>query len=418
MSNPHLSSSTPFVYPAVNITLPDHFNGDADFDRWLVHFEMICEINHWEGRTKANYLCGALRGDALDAIQGLTTRERNHFGVLVQKLRDEVTIKQSVQAYRLQCRRRKRKEKESLLSLSKDIRRLAIKAFPNAPLDVVEDFAVDHFVEALGDATLRIQIRRNKPRNLTDAVTIAQFEEGLLKVDEDRNPLGRRLASIRPTEFDTQTTPDKPLDIGSPTRSNDRPNERPKEAPKTRPTDRPEENSRDEFNQWKNEIDSKMNTLYNITKDLRDRFPTSETNDKSVRFGPNVKANTDYARPTSRRSSGYGYRPNNGECYYCHQYGHFRRECPLLQRRPNPGYQNRSYVNPAYNRPPVSPFQPVQNGPPMSMQGNVMPRPQGPTPTYNAPVTTVPNSSAPRPDRPMGNYGTYQQGGSNVALNW
>lgn len=128
-------------------------------------------------------------------LKDMDARDRSYVKLIVQKLHSELKPKQYAQSFRLQLRKRKRKDGELLLSLSKDIRRLAIKAYPDAPKHVVEDIAVDHFVEALSSFDLRMQICRGNPHSLTEAVTIAQFEEGMYRVDEDRNSLGRRFAS-------------------------------------------------------------------------------------------------------------------------------------------------------------------------------------------------------------------------------
>lgn len=67
--NPHAERNYFHPTSQFQTTLPDQYTGETDLDRWLVHFEMISEINKWEGKVKANYMCGALRGEALDAIK-------------------------------------------------------------------------------------------------------------------------------------------------------------------------------------------------------------------------------------------------------------------------------------------------------------------------------------------------------------
>ncbi len=429
--NPSRVHSTPFpyVFPTA-ASIPDSFDGTSDLDRWLVHFDMISEINKWEGSLKANYLCGALRGDALDAIRMLSAQDRCDYNTVVRKLRDELNTKQSEQAYRLKLRRRKRKDGESLLALSRDIRRLAVKAFPNAPNRVVEDIAVDHFVEALSDINLRLMIRRGKPSNITQAVSLAQFEEDLLKVDEDRNPLGRRVASIRPTND---------ADVGSTGSDSSRPNSRPNSP--IRPTHRPNSsagspcrpkdgaasNDRD-FLQWRNEMESKLNSLFNITKDLCDRCMISEAgvSEKKVRFRPNFDG--DSGRYTDNRRGFGNNRSRPNRCFNCNEVGHYFRECPYPRNRNTTG-SFRPNVAPSsrhYDRPPMSsasgsrlqygpPMPPVPPMPPMSY---MPPRFDAPRPTHaysqGPPASSY---SAPRPDRPISDSQFASHGG-NAALNW
>lgn len=395
----HLSTPirTPII--AVPLTLPDHYFGSTDLDKWLVHFNMIAELNNWEGQTKASYLCASLRGDALDAISNLTSRDRSSLDLIVQTLRNELVAKESAQSYRLQLRRRKRKECEKLLALSKDIRYLTNKAYPGAPQHIIDSIAIDHFIEALPNASLRMQIRREKPRTLIEAVTSAQFEEDLLMVDEDRNPLGRRLAAVQPdsnfiempTKLNIENRPSNYDNVNN--YSFDRPNTRPTYSDRRnyRPNDSPP--TIDNEKQWKNKMEAKMNELFEITKDLRDKCKFPQGCDPKLMVGMNSNrsdvpssqywpTNNRPNAPNRKLSPGFRgtrhfRRPRSDiQCYNCFEFGHYQNECFQKNRgipKPSNGHNSSGprpiYENENVRRPPIQDGSQFQNRP--QMQGKL-----------------------------------------------
>ena len=72
----------------------------------------------------------------------------------------------------LRCRRRNRGE--SLRELAQDIRNLMAMAYPGEKSGLSEHIARDSFLTALGDAELELKVREREPKNLGEAVGIAQ----------------------------------------------------------------------------------------------------------------------------------------------------------------------------------------------------------------------------------------------------
>ncbi|PIK44333.1 hypothetical protein BSL78_18806 [Apostichopus japonicus] len=68
---------------------------------------------------------------------------------------------------------RQRQPAESLTELAQDIKRLALKAYPDAPYEMVETLAKEYFVDSLGDTETRWRVYQSRPVNLSDAVTVA-----------------------------------------------------------------------------------------------------------------------------------------------------------------------------------------------------------------------------------------------------
>ncbi|KAM4867294.1 LOW QUALITY PROTEIN: retroviral-like aspartic protease 1 [Thomomys bottae] len=63
--------------------VPEPFDGASVApSRWLHHFEVIDDLNHWDHATKLRFLREALRGPALDVFLGLGAREQGDYAAV------------------------------------------------------------------------------------------------------------------------------------------------------------------------------------------------------------------------------------------------------------------------------------------------------------------------------------------------
>jgi hypothetical protein len=197
-SNYVASNTSPVVMRNHTYIKPETYSGETEWKTWLVHFNIIAEINNWQGVVKAKFMGGALRKEALKLYASLSTEARADPDQIISELKSRFDPCDPAQTYRLQLRQRRRKTDESLPALATEIRMLTNKAFPDAPSSVIDEIAIDHFVEALEDnMDVRMAVRRAQPKTLAEALATARFEAGLIKIDEDRNPLARRTAAIQ-----------------------------------------------------------------------------------------------------------------------------------------------------------------------------------------------------------------------------
>ena len=326
--NPSLPVSHPSIVAA---QMPEKFEGESDLERWLVHFDLVANINQWEGLTKAKYMGGALRARALDVYMALTPEDRADAEVIATELRNKLAPREPKQAFRLKLRRRKRQPGESLVALSSAIRKLVDKAYPGVPHGFAEDIAVDHFIEAIEDnQSLRMQLRRAKPETLSQAVYLAKFEEDIIKIDEERNPLARRTNVIRSPERHGSNTFEltKPSDIRPNTGSRNRELDKKvrfAEGQSTSSNPRPNETSCmfETWNPFHNADGSNTMNTSHVQPDSQRFRPNYESSQRSnasyplmdTPFRPNHeslnRSNTSYVQ-----SDGQRFRPN---------YEHFNR---------------------------------------------------------------------------------------------
>ncbi|XP_069860534.1 retroviral-like aspartic protease 1 [Dipodomys merriami] len=67
--------------------IPEPFDGaNVAPSRWLHHFEVIDDLNHWDHATKLRFLKEALRGDALDVYNGLSAHDQGDYAVVKDTL--------------------------------------------------------------------------------------------------------------------------------------------------------------------------------------------------------------------------------------------------------------------------------------------------------------------------------------------
>ena len=86
---------------------------------------------------------------------------------------------------------RRQPENESVQALAADIRSLSSLAYQDLSPDTQERFAVQHFLDALKDRDDRLKLRRDKPRTLDDALSLACELKAFRLVDGDerRSPV-------------------------------------------------------------------------------------------------------------------------------------------------------------------------------------------------------------------------------------
>ena len=175
------------------VVMPEPFDGTSlTLEDWLTNFEICCKINGWSEQQKCSFLAVKLRGAALHVYTDLPVEKRTHYASVVHSLRNRFDRSHQTELYKVQLRARVRQSGENLSELASAIRRLTNRAYPEIPVEVREDLAKDQFIEALDSHQTRLQIRRRKPVNLDEALTLAIEEETLLSLEERRTVMRQK----------------------------------------------------------------------------------------------------------------------------------------------------------------------------------------------------------------------------------
>jgi len=205
---PQSRTSSPGNKPRIR---PSHYDGVSSWDDYRAQFELVAELNGWDGRTKAIYLAASLQGQARATLGDLDPSKRKDFSALVEALESRFGSKHQTEMYRAQLRCRTRKRDETLPQLAQAIQRLTRQAYPDAPSNLQDTLARDHFIDALPESEVRWRIHQARPKSLQEALTTALEIEAFYVADRHRARIQTRAVFPPPPEAPAPMSPQNDL---------------------------------------------------------------------------------------------------------------------------------------------------------------------------------------------------------------
>ena len=154
-------------------------NNPADYDDtqslrdYLKHFERCFVVNGWNQEEAALFLATGLREEAQKVLNGMSDSDCRNCAKIVDKLELRFGVEKQRELHQVRLHNRRQLENESVQALAADIRSLSSLAYQDLSPDTQERFAVQHFIDALKDRDDRLKLRRDKPRTLDDALSLA-----------------------------------------------------------------------------------------------------------------------------------------------------------------------------------------------------------------------------------------------------
>ncbi|KAJ8941472.1 hypothetical protein NQ318_015951 [Aromia moschata] len=174
LSKPELSS--PVEISKIRMK-PPQFDGKSSWVNYLRQFEAAARANDWSLAEKATALTLALRGDTTDILQTLSLEEQDDYHQLVKHLEMRYGQSHLEHVYHSQLKNRYQKSNESLQEFEADIARLVRLAYSSTPENVMEQLAVQAFLDGLRDTETRQALTLARPSKLVDALARAlEFE--------------------------------------------------------------------------------------------------------------------------------------------------------------------------------------------------------------------------------------------------
>lgn len=142
---------------------PEKFSGsgnDTDFQAFLNEFEACARMNGWKEAEKANQLILCMKEEA--RVVNFRRATRALTLVWWSLFAKNSACVSFLKPLKLRSKPQRRKVAESLLDLSIDIKLLCGEADPTLSSASLEQFYVDHFIDAIGATLAKVLIRSKR----------------------------------------------------------------------------------------------------------------------------------------------------------------------------------------------------------------------------------------------------------------
>ena len=185
---------------------PETYDGEGDWEEYLLHFSDVAEWNGWTEYEKATQLGLHLRGMARSIKTDLPHHVAVDFGLLVQTLHKYFSSEGREATFQAEFRLRKRERNEKLSHFAHELTRLCKKAFPRMDRSSREQFVLERFKLGL-DPGLRRHIQFQHAESIEKAI-YAGLEFEAMEEDVDRDRIRKPLAAIHTTVADAPKSED------------------------------------------------------------------------------------------------------------------------------------------------------------------------------------------------------------------
>lgn len=280
------------------IKFPADFDGSQNLRGYLRHFQHCCLLNGWNDEEAAVFLAASLHGEAQKVLNGLSEADCCDYKKIVGRLELRFGVEKQRELHQARLHNRRQNDGESAQALASDIRSMANLAYQDLQPDVQERFAVQHFINAIKNPDDRLRIRRDKPQNIDEALSLACELEEFRLLDHHHLPDVHKLRAVDGPEKDVAL-------IGS------------------------------ELKKLHEQILQQQEQLEKQNKTLQHFIEQTQHLSKPP---PRPVGETPQQRPYAPRN----YR-NNVQCWNCKEFGHFRNQCPhQRQNDVKPGNERRA----------------------------------------------------------------------------
>lgn len=157
-------------------------------------------MNEWGERTIIAHFVSSLRGRAQQFSSELDHETLFDLNRLLRAFGERFDQASPPSVYRTQLRTREQRHGESLAEFTAAIRDLARAAYIGRPHDLIEELAVEQFLNGIRDVDVQIATRDSNPTSLTEARdTAIQLAQNRRLARTHRKTIGTAAAQVTMT---------------------------------------------------------------------------------------------------------------------------------------------------------------------------------------------------------------------------
>jgi hypothetical protein len=165
------------------------FSGDVDLEIYRRQCQALATCHNWSERDVASQVIANLRGDARELISLLPQGHELDLEAIWDILASRFSKVISCDAAKHQLLHYVQKKGQTFLNLSLELEKLVAKAYPTADNQTREQLAVDHFVKAISNSSLRYELRMRGVVTLADARRQAEAIATVLNAERYQRPI-------------------------------------------------------------------------------------------------------------------------------------------------------------------------------------------------------------------------------------
>jgi hypothetical protein len=190
----------------------DIYDGSQPFLDYMTHFEHCAMINEWSDTEKGLRLAACLRREALQVLTDLQVQPGQvEFEKLKTSLEALFAPRNQDEYYKAQLRSCFRRKGETLPGLGQTIQRLVSLAYPGCPPDIRDRLSKDHFLEAVQDENLKLEIWRHHPSSLQEAIRVGVEWEAFLRASVRQKPVSSACRDYEESEDKSEGNTDRTI---------------------------------------------------------------------------------------------------------------------------------------------------------------------------------------------------------------